>query len=322
MRTPVRGMALALLLVLVGAVPGLAATPPRAVGMGIARIDSRNLAAIDALTAETGGHPPAIWTLWVQWGGVDPAFPPTDLMDGIVERGAVPMINWEPVDPRAEESPRFRYRRIAAGVWDDYIRAFARDAAAWGGPIYLRFAHEMNGSWFPWGMGRFDNTAARFRAAWRRVHGIFRAEGATNVRFLWSPYRVCPWCAAYEPLYPGDRYVDATSFSAFNWNNAWLPWRPMAELYASSVRALRAVAPRKPIIVAETGSADALTGKAGWIAQGYPAVRAQFPRIIAIVWFDVRMPTHPDWRLSQPPEALAAYAAIAAQPEFQRDLRD
>ena len=290
--------------------------------MGIARIESRDLGALDAFTAEVGGHPPSIWTLWVQWGGTDPAFPSAELMDGIVERGAVPMINWEPVDPRAETSPRFRYRRINAGAHDAYIRAFARAAAAWGGPVYLRFAHEMNGRWFPWGMERFDNTPARFRAAWRRIHGIFRAQGATNVRFLWSPYRVCPWCVGYAALYPGNRYVDATSFSAFNWNNSWLPWLSMADLYATSVRALLDVAPRKPIIVAETGSSNDRNGKVEWITEGYPEVRERYPQIIAIVWFDVKVPTHPDWRLSEPPEALAAYAAIAARPEFQRDLRD
>lgn len=316
-----RAGVVALLLVLVAGIPALAAAP-RTVALGVARIDSRDLAEIDAFTAEAGGHPPAIWTLWVQWGGTDPAFPPAALMDGIVARGAVPMINWEPVDPADETSPRFRYRRMNAGVYDAYIRAFARDAAAWGGPVYLRFAHEMNGTWFPWGIGRFDNTPARFRAAWRRIHGIFRAEGATNVRFLWSPYRVCPWCTRYAPLYPGDRYVDATSFSAFNWNNTWLPWLSMADLYGSSVRALLEVAPRKRIIVAETGSSNERSGKAAWIAEGYPAVRERYPRILAIVWFDVRMPTHPDWRLTEPPEAMAAYAAIAAQPEFQRDLRD
>lgn len=291
-----------------------------AMGLAVAPSESRDLAVFDARTAEIGGHAPALWMLWVQWGGTNPAFPPAALLDGLVARGALPVVNWEPVDPGRLGSPRYRYARIAAGRHDGYIRAFARAAAAWGGPVYLRFAHEMNGRWFPWGMGRFDNTPERFIAAWRRIHRILRAEGAVNARMLWSPYVGCR-CPSYARLYPGRRYADRVGFSAFNWyrrgiREGWVGMRP---LYAPAVRRLRAVAPGKRIIVAETGSSPEGGDKAGWIAAGFPAIRAAYPEIAAVVWFDVLVTepiAHPDWRLATPPAARDAYVAVLGLPGF------
>ncbi len=320
-----RGWTVPLLLACLLACLPAVALPARAddgVAMGLAvdPVASRDLAAFDARTTELGGIAPALWMLWVQWGGENTAFPPEALLDGLVARGALPVVNWEPVNPARLASPRFRYARIAAGRHDAYIRTFARAAAAWGGPLYLRFAHEMNGRWFPWGMGRFDNTPARFVAAWRRIHRIIRAEGATNVRMLWSPYVGCR-CPSYARLYPGRRYVDLVGFSAFNWyrRGTRVRWVGMRRLYAPAVRELRRVAPGRPVIVAETGSSPEGGDKAAWIRDGFPAVRAAFPEIRGVIWFDVLVTepiAHPDWRLATPPAARDAYVEVLGLPGF------
>src|SRR5436853_485094 len=69
--------------------------------------------------------------------------------------------------------PAYALRAIAAGEHDAYVREWARAAAAWGGPLYLRFAHEMNGDWYPWSVGVNGNTSADYQAAWRHVVDIF-----------------------------------------------------------------------------------------------------------------------------------------------------
>jgi Glycosyl hydrolase family 26 len=43
----------------------------------------------------------------------------------------------------------------------------------------------MNGNWFPWGRGRI--TPRVYKAAWRHLVRIFRAEGADNVKWVWTP---------------------------------------------------------------------------------------------------------------------------------------
>ncbi len=73
---------------------------------------------------------------------------------------------------------------INTGKHDPHIRQWARDAAAWGKPFYLRFAHEMNGDWHSWSPGVNGNTAPHYASAWRRARDIFGQEEAMNVRWV------------------------------------------------------------------------------------------------------------------------------------------
>ena len=100
------------------------------------------------------------------------------------------MVTWEPWAPVAASlgraaqyavQPAYKNTAIVAGAWDDYIRAFARSVRDSGLTVYMRYAHEMNGNWYPW-----SHDMTGFRAAWRHVVDIFRAEGATNAKFVWS----------------------------------------------------------------------------------------------------------------------------------------
>ncbi|MGZ4756426.1 MAG: glycosyl hydrolase [Acidimicrobiia bacterium] len=100
------------------------------------------------------------------------------------------MVTWEPWDPvpasRGREAqyavqPAYSNAAIAAGAWDAYIRSFARSVRDSGLTVYVRYAHEMNGNWYPW-----SHDMSAYRSAWRHVVDLFRAEGATNARFVWS----------------------------------------------------------------------------------------------------------------------------------------
>ena len=78
-------------------------------------------------------------------------------------------------------------------------------AALWGKPLFVRFAQEMNGDWFPWGRGVDGNTARDFRKAWKHVVDLFRFHGATNVRWVWSPNEDSGGTFQFAPLLPGRR---------------------------------------------------------------------------------------------------------------------
>ena len=307
----------------------VAATPTRQMGMGVAIKDNRSLQAFDDFTASVGGQAPAIWTLWVDWASghttqchaaPECSFPSTVLLDGLRAKGTVPMINWQPFNgDETQSDSHFRYERINAGRYDEYIKQFARDAKAWGHTVILRFAHEMSGPWFPWGVGRFDNTSTNFKQAWRRTyHLVHDVIGATNVKFLWAPSTPCHSCVDYSKIYPGDRYVQYVGFSSFNWSSRNKPWRSMASLYETPIKALHKVAPHKRIIVAETGSSPHGGSKADWIKDGYASIYNHQSKVVAIVYFSMKVLDHPDWRLTKPSSALSAYRALAIRYKFQR----
>ncbi len=287
----------------------------RKVALGVAMIPW-DATALDNFTASVDGHVPALWTIWNDWGGSNPAFP-TALAQQVAARGATPMIWWQPVTTGNLNDSTFTNQKIIDGNFDAYIRQWAQDAKAFGGLVVVRYAHEMECNWFPWGVGRNGNTAANYIAAWQHIWNIFRGpggEGATNVRFLWSPY------VPNAAVYPGAAYVDYVGFTALNWAGVHgQPWYSMNRILSGLVTKARKF--NKPIIVAEMGSNPVGGSKAAWISAGYAAAYANYPDIVALVYFNVdTSPGQADWRLTTPADALTAYRAILAQPEFQGTL--
>jgi len=312
---------LALIVVIPAFAPATHATERQiALGVSVAVADSQSLAAVDSYTSNVG-RTPAIWTVWSDWGYGNKDFP-TSFFNGLRSRGIVPMVNWQPIGEG--DCERWALDNIINGDYDDYIRQWATAARDYGGRVIVRFAHEMNGYWFIWGFSRCDNTPAKFKAAWRHVWNIFRGPsgvGATNVQFLWSIYGAFK----LRKHYPGDSFVDYVGLTAFNWGptgNNPQPWTSMKANFRTAMRALSYLT-TKPVIAAEMGAANvpecSYCDKPAWITNGYPAVYAKWPRLVAMVYFDLdmRWTQQPDWRLISPPGALTAYQAIVAQTKFQ-----
>lgn len=251
------------------------------------------------------GRQPAVVSWYRDWS--DPLIFESNLRN-VWQRDAVPMITWEPWRP---DRSGFPLTEIAAGSYDSYLRSSARDAAAWGKPILLRFAHEMNGDWYPWGAGPNGNTPADYRRAWRHVVSVFREQGAENVRFVWSPNAEDGSTEPIEPFYPGDRWVEWAGLDGFNWGGSW-GWRSLSEIFADTYRKLVRITPA-PVVIGETGSNTGPGDKAEWITSAYERELPRFERMRAIVWFDDTFADRADFRLERPPAALSAYrSAIGA----------
>src|SRR5690606_18317976 len=127
----------------------------------------------------------------------------------VQRRGSVPMITWEPWDPALGVN-QFEYslESIVQGKHDRYIKEWARMSRRTHGKILLRFAHEMNGNWYPWATQVNGNSPELYIRAWKHVYQLFSRAGAYNVEFVWSPTRVYNGSASIAEMYPGDRYVD------------------------------------------------------------------------------------------------------------------
>jgi mannan endo-1,4-beta-mannosidase len=297
------------------------AVSARQMALGVSMMPFDDINLVDQFATDSG-RLPAIWSVWVSWGG-SPQFP-TGLIDQLHARGITPNLIWEPSVPGNQLENRFSYRRIGDGVYDDYIHAFAKAAAASGGPIILRWAHEPNGTWFPWSYNRFDNTPARYIRAWRHIWNVFHAEGATNVRFMYSPNEECGRCATIRSMYPGDRYVDYVGISSFNWGGN-RPWKEMVKAYNKSMLALSAFT-KKPVIIAETACTP-YGDKAGWVRRGYPAVFNKWPRVKGVIYFNIDTGRligngDPDWRLTAPNNSpLNEYRNLLTQARFQGSVQ-
>lgn len=275
------------------------------------------------------GRTPAI-VMWYQAWGDDPnwaAFQP-DLFESVASRGATPLVTWEPRIPDGHnaDQPTYRLRNIVRGDFDSYIDQWASGLAAFGRPVYLRFAHEMNGTWYPWGGNVNGNSPRDYVAAWRYVHDRFTAAGAENVRWVWAPN--ADWYEGQTPmaqLYPGDAYVDWLGLSGFNWGTTayWeecdctSQWQTFETLFGTSYETLVRIA-YKPIMIAEMGTAEEGGNKSDWIDGLATLLPQEFPRIRALVWFNADYQV--DWRIDTSTEAIGAFARLSQHPYFQATL--
>jgi beta-mannanase len=267
--------------------------------------DPGSLEGIAALEADLGRSLDIVH-FFQGWGVEDNRFD-ADRAAAIVARGAEPMVTWEPWDyRRGTDQPEYRLRRIVAGDHDDYIRQWGRDLRDFGHEVLLRFAHEMNHDAYPWGVGVQGNTGRDYVRAWRRVVRLVRAEGATNVRFVWCPVAPYPGSPGLRGCFPGDRFVDVVGMDGYNAGTAadWGGWLSFTEIFGPLYRRVRRLSDR-PVMVCETGCAEEGGNKARWITRAFQRELPQrFPAVTAVVWFNERREA--DWRLDSSPATLEA----------------
>lgn len=248
----------------------------------------------------------------------------------VLRRRRIPMITWEPWNPGPDanmlqnpaDQPRFTLSRILRGDYDKYIRAWARDIKAVGAPIMLRPMHEMNGGWYPWGGLVNGNSPGEFRATWRRIHRLFRQENALNVTWVWSiNHESVPDTPrnSYAAYYPGDKYVDWTAISGFNWGTSgpYSHWRSFDHWYRRPLAFLKRLG--KPIVIAEFASVEQGGSKADWLRDAYARIRTQHPEVKAIVYYNAReagVEGVQDWRIDTSPSSLRAFRQSVASPYF------
>ena len=202
---------------------------------------------------------------------------------------------------------------VASGAQDSVIKAAAGKLAAYGKPLLLRWAWEMNGDWFEWCGPNNGNDPGLYVKAYRRIHQIFRDKGADNVAFVWSPnWNSSPNTSsnAMSKYYPGDDYVDWVGVSGYDFysESPTTLFRPVVSAYGR----------RKPIIVTETAAIDHGGGsKAAWIKKLSAYVRST-PSIGAVVWFDtdVQDDSKHNFRFDTSSDALAAYRSMARSARF------
>lgn len=304
----------ALLLVTLGAgashatPPGARAAvtvPPRVWGVAVAGAPT-DLSEVATLTGGLGEAPGQV-TFYSAWSlGGD--FPAADAAR-VAATGAVPELTWEPWDPAAGVAqPAYALDRITAGDFDAYLTRWAKQVKAYGKPLVIRFAHEMNGSWYPWAEQVNGNGPGDYRAAWQHVVGIFQRAKVANVSWTFAANVPYPGSTPLASLYPGDGYVDRVGLDGYNWGTTqpWSTWQSFGDLFGPGVAELRSITTR-PVYVCETAAPEGAGGdKAAWISDMWSWL-AVHPEVRGLTWFSLAKEA--DWRIDSSPASLAAFRA-------------
>ncbi len=151
--------------------------------------------------------------------------------------------------------------QVGQGQWDNQIKRLATFCKKYGNrAIYLRIGYEFDGNW---NVGYENRT--NYINAYRRVVDIMRAEGVTNVAYVWqsssSPIDDVLDIqfgegnfGNIESWYPGDNYVDWMGLSWFvtpDETTSVLPGIPTQREKANEVVSL-ARSKNKPVYIAES----------------------------------------------------------------------
>ena len=176
-------------------------------------------------------------------------------------------MTWEPwanVPNDANQSqpqPEWASASIAAGAHDAYLRMWADAVKSNGRPVYLRLAHEMNGTSYPWSLD-----PQSYVAAWRHVVTLFRKAGARNARFVFSvnanTYQSRDqWCAGFMQYWPGKKYVDAVGITTIQFGGPKARNYTVAN-FAKRIAVLRRLG--KPVHLSETNAE--YKARTGWFS--------------------------------------------------------
>lgn len=286
----------------------LAATAPAKFGMYMPPAPEQGLAPLIEVESALN-RPVEVVSFYQAWGDGDHSVFRPEWVQTAASGGRQVLLTWEPwVSGGSATQPDFSLDRILNGSYDAYIKSWARGIRAYGGLVYLRPMHEMNGNWYPWSGVVNGNTPAKYIAAWKRIHGIFKRARVSNVQWVWSPLvDDVPSTNNFEKYYPGSAYVNVLALDGYNWGTSqpgYGGWRSFDGVFSNAYSRISKLG-TQPIWIAEVGSATEGGDKAAWVRDMFNRLPTAYPRVAANVWFNVLKER--DWRATSSPDVALAF---------------
>jgi len=244
-------------------------------------------------------------------GQAVPSFPDQAEVDD-ASAGRTPVITWG----CGSTNPTVGTASATVDVPDyNLIVATAQAVKAFGKPMFIRWNWEFNltSGNKCMGSGTTAQQEAGFIAAWQNIYNIFKAQGVTNVSWLWNPGG-----AAADPdpapYYPGNAYVDWLGFDGYDKitaNDFGVVFNPFYTEFVSY---------GKPILIAETGECtnrqqNYLNTAVAEIAGRSNSIGYSFPMVKGFMYFDSPGQYTPcTWNFDA--EGIAGFSAMGGDSYF------
>jgi beta-mannanase len=259
-----------------------------------------------------------IISMYLPWGDRPENLVPKPVMDNIYRNHSTPMITWEPwqnlFKNKAGQKDERVFAHILEGRYDGYITHIAGQLRALNRPVFLRFAHEADNSFYPWS-AKGGNTPEDFKAAWKYVHDLFIAHGAWNVVWVWNPWKA----SAAASYFPGKDYVDWIGITGLNYGR----YSPDGNSYSfkqlyTPFHQLNLSQLGIPVMIAEMGTAkDGGGAQYAWLQAGIESIKHNFSEVKAIVLFnsafDKNVPNHKAGIINWQQDSLAILSELAGK---------
>ena len=244
---------------------------------------------------------------------------PSAYDQAVVARGQVLHIDIDARDFTGSAESPVSWQAVAAGTYDQELGAQARGVAGLGVPVFLTFDHE------PDQPSRSAlGTPADFIAAWRHVHQVFEANGATNAVWVWVVMGLPQTFASSLAFWPGNDVVDWISWEAYDQAGCRsgtadpARYRSFADAtlgfydYLHAHGAAARIDVRKPMMISESGTVP-LPGPdsptPGWFDDA-PSVLRSHPQIKALALWDHTGAAGCDFRFALNPSLLPAVRTL------------
>ncbi len=286
--------------------------------------EEQNLAELTKIFAPAH-FDPSIVSVYFPWWEDEEALPEQLLRKAKGENKLL-MISWEPWQPalKGQQDGSGFLAEIVDGKYDAYLQRIARQLAAYGQPVFIRFAHEFDNPQYPWSGAVLQNPE-QFKEAWQYLVSTFRREGAYNAIWVYNPWDP----EDFEPFYPGNAYVDWLGITALNYGPLYADKksRSFKEIYAPFKKVIAASdeLKKKPLMLAEFGTYGTDDEQVRWLEEAetylqkeeqlravvyfYSASDRNFPVRLADDTSAVHSPAVINWQF--PPESMPSFSAKA-----------
>ena len=282
--------------------------------------------------------PNAVGAAYLTWCKRDISYAWSTVAMDLWSDSNVPELVWQPEDINCTTDDSDPDTEIANGQQDTYITNFLTAAKTFlAGPdgvygtsddrrVYIRFAHEANGNWYPWSPaypGSTD-TPTDYINMWIHVVTMARNMGldSDHLEFIWNVNASDVGAYTAEELFPGNTYLNWVSIDGYNWgaSQSWSTWQTAEQVFGNMIGRVQPLS-TLPLAIPEVGSVsytssgESVSAKAAWINDYFTNFIPTY-NIKMTCWFNIDQSGEQDWAIFGGKYGDATYGSYNVYAEY------